>query len=127
MVVLQKGGNDSMQLPSKGCHIPCRLADSVYSSRAAGGVNYFVSVSMYIPSQPVATCIVFFVSFHLAVSPNACMYIPAQPVAPFCCAMYGTVPPCGQCVQLTGRWWSEMSFCDALQRSRYLNSGPIRP
>ncbi|KAG7440282.1 uncharacterized protein BT62DRAFT_634655 [Guyanagaster necrorhizus] len=44
-----------------------------------------------------------------------------------CCAMYGTVPPCGQCVQITGRWWSEMSFCDALQRSRYLNSGPIHP
>ncbi|PBK68625.1 hypothetical protein ARMSODRAFT_208599 [Armillaria solidipes] len=24
-----------------------------------------------------------------------------------------SVPPCGQCVQHTGRWWSELSFCDA--------------
>ncbi|KAG7443469.1 uncharacterized protein BT62DRAFT_1009280 [Guyanagaster necrorhizus] len=103
MVVLQNAGNDSMQLPSKGGHIPCRLADSVYSSRAAGGVNYFLcdfgndlAVSIDIPSQPVVTCIVF-VSFHLAVSPNACMYILAQPVAPciFCFIwMFSKMPSC---------------------------------
>ncbi|SJK98978.1 uncharacterized protein ARMOST_02259 [Armillaria ostoyae] len=87
----------------------CRLADNVYSARAAGGVNYFSVISVT-TSMPVLCCsyaflfhlVVFLqilacisprsllrpVSLHLVVLPSDLMYIPAQPVAPSCCAMY---------------------------------------
>ncbi|PBK87808.1 hypothetical protein ARMGADRAFT_444505 [Armillaria gallica] len=62
-------------------YVPRRLADNVYSTRAAGGVNY-LSVMPAMISIRELWWTLFWHFFHMVVFPNTCMYILAQSVAP---------------------------------------------
>ncbi|KAK0477961.1 hypothetical protein IW261DRAFT_257649 [Armillaria novae-zelandiae] len=63
------------------CMFSCRLADNVYSARAAGGVNdLFCDLGDDLDAR--ALVLLYFCLRLGCVSPNICMYIPAQPVAP---------------------------------------------
>ncbi|KAK0437240.1 hypothetical protein EV421DRAFT_1907525 [Armillaria borealis] len=71
--------------PVASCVVSRRLADSVYSARAAGGVNYpFCDLGddLDAPDSVIPRSLLRHVSLHLVILPNAILYIPAQPVAP---------------------------------------------